>query len=227
MLPPMRPSDLAKQFPPLSGDFYARDPAEVAPGLLGCVLVRVAREGVVAGRIVETEAYLAAADPACHAFRGRTRRNAVMFGPPGHAYVYAIHARWCLNTVTEPTGVGSAVLIRAVQPLDGAALMRARRTGVRRARGCRTAHALADTDLARGPARLCEAFAIDRALDGWDLTQARRLWIGAPGSEDAGAAQCNAPARSVRIGVTSAHDLPLRFFWPDCPYVSGPRRREG
>jgi DNA-3-methyladenine glycosylase len=193
----------------LPQSFYARDPVTVARELLGMRLVRVDGRTLTAGRIVETEAYLACDDMACHAARGRTRRNASMFGPAGRAYVYSIHSRWCLNTVTEVEDVPSAVLIRAVEPLAGFMAMERRRgTRVR-------------VDLARGPARLCEAFRVDRDLDGWDLTVGRRLWIAPDEPSDPGAI-----AVSTRIGVTSAHDLPLRFYVAGSPYVSRRRRAE-
>ena len=181
----------------------------MARDLLGKVLVRETVEGVVSGRILEAEAYLAVDDPACHASRGKTRKNTSMFGPPGHAYVYPIHSRYCFNVVTEPEGVASAVLIRSVEPLAGLELMQIRR---RRQRA---------RDLASGPARLCEAFDIDRRLDGWDLTLGRQLWIiddGAPPVLDASV------GRSSRIGVTSAEHLPLRFYIRSHALVSGPRR---
>ena len=98
---------------PLPREFYDRDVRQVARDLPGKLLVRLTRDGITTGRIVEVEAYLAHDDPANHAYHGQTRRNASMFGPPGHAYVYAIHARFCLNVVTEPAGVPSAVLIRS------------------------------------------------------------------------------------------------------------------
>lgn len=205
--------------PPLPPDFYDRDVVGVARDLLGQNLVRVADEGLVAGRIVEVEAYLAQNDPANHAYRGRTQRNASMFGPPGHAYVYAIHSRWCLNAVTEPAGVPSAVLIRAVEPLAGLELMQQRRSA-RRERAVQAA-GNSIRDLARGPARLCEAFAIDRALDGWDLTRGEQLWIAASES-------LVHPAEvgvSPRVGVTSACDVLLRFFVAGSPFVSRPGRR--
>jgi DNA-3-methyladenine glycosylase len=193
---------------PLAESFYARDVIAVARGLLGRHLIRESPEGVASGRIVETEAYLPENDPACHAFCGRTRRNASMFGPPGRAYVYAIHSRWCLNAVAAPEGIACAVLIRAIEPLEGIDLMQARRGKE------------ALLDLARGPGRLCEALAIDKALDGWDLTLGQTLWIaanrrGLPDDADI--------AISPRIGVTSAHDLPLRYFVRGNRFVSGKR----
>lgn len=194
---------------PLPRDFYDRDALQVARDLLGKRLVRATEGSLTTGRIVEVEAYLAQDDPANHAHRGQTRRNATMFGPPGHAYVYSIHARFCFNVVTEPPGVPSAVLIRAVEPGEGLKLMHKRR---------RTTDAL---NLARGPARLCEAFAIDRALDGCDLTRGDQLWIDAESSDPTPTEIRTAS----RIGVTSAQDLALRFFLPDNRYVSHRRRR--
>ncbi len=202
----MSPRKLVKQ-PPLPRDFYDRDPVTVAHELLGKYLMRSSAEDVMHGCIVETEAYLAAEDSACHAHRGRTRRNASMFGPPGHAYVYAIHSRWCLNVVTDKLEVACAVLIRAVEPLEGIEQMKIRR-GTERA-----------LDLARGPGRLCEAFEIDRRLDGWDLTNGDSLWISEPRT-----AQPFQVGVSPRIGVTSAQELKLRFFMNGSRYVSGPRR---
>lgn len=197
---------------PLPREFYDRDPVLVARALLGCLLLRRARAGLAGGRIVETEAYLADGDPACHASRGRTRKNASMFGRPGTAYVYAIHSRWCFNVVTEPEGRASAVLVRAIEPLAGLPLMRARRAA--RQTG-RDDAALTTRDLARGPARLCEALAIDRRLDGWDLTRGTRLWIACDDGPRPAAI-----ATSARIGVTSGGNLPLRFYWVGSPFVS-------
>ena len=193
----------------LARSFYDRHVVEVARDLLGKVILRRSPDGLVSGRIVETEAYLAEADSACHSHKGLNRKNAAMFGPPGHAYVYTIHARFCFNVVTEPENVASAVLIRAVEPLVGIEIMQRRR---RRQRA---------TEFVNGPAKLCEALDIDRRLDGWDLTRGRKLWI----SETDG---CDIPSsdtgQSVRIGVTSAKDLALRFFHKGNPFVSGPKR---
>src|SRR6478736_5654279 len=191
---------------PLPREFYLRDPAVVARELIGKRLVRETSARVCGGRIVEVEAYLSRRDPACHASRGMTNRNAAMFGPPGHAYVYMIHSRWCLNAVTEPAGVPSAILIRAIEPLEGLELMhQRRRTDIVR-------------DLARGPARLCEALAIDRTYNGWNLTAGRDLWI-ADDPESNGVPL--RVIRSARIGVTSAHRRLLRFYLANNRFVSG------
>lgn len=165
-------------------------------------------ERLVAGRIVETEAYLPSADDACHAARGSTPRNAVMFGRAGHAYIYAIHARWCFNVVTESPGAGCAVLIRAVEPWVGRDVMHERR-------------ATHDPRLlARGPARLAEAFDLNRDQNGLDLTVAQTAWI------TAGATPARRTiARTPRIGVTAAQHAPLRFAIVDNPWVSDPRPR--
>ena len=192
---------------PLSRDFYNRDPAVVARGLLGHVLVRETQAGVTSGHIVETEAYLAKGDAACHSSRGQTPRNATMFGPPGHAYIYSIHAKFCFNAVTQSQGTGSAVLIRALEPLDGVELMSRRREH------------RPQKDLTRGPARLCQALDLDRDLDGWDLTRGEQLWIsrGKPFS-----AKCI--GTSSRIGISAAQDLQLRFFVLGNSHLSGPAR---
>lgn len=192
---------------PLPRSFYDREPAIVARELIGAVLIRVAADGRTAGRIVETEAYLADNDAASHSRRGLTRRNASMFGPPGHAYVYTIHTRFCLNAVTQPRGIGSAVLIRAIEPLDGIVLMRQRR-GIDR-----------PLLIARGPGRLCEALAIDRALDGLDLTHRGELWIAAAGTD------VQPIIVGPRIGISNAREHPLRFCLRGSRFVSTPRPR--
>jgi DNA-3-methyladenine glycosylase len=192
--------------PVLTRDFYLRDPAVVARELIGKIMWRETSAGLCAGRIVEVEAYLSARDPACHASRGLTNRNKSMFGPAGHAYVYMIHSRWCLNAVTEPAGTPSAVLIRAIEPLVGLDLMHQRRqTDIVR-------------DLTRGPARLCEALAIDRTYDAWDLTVGRELWISVDGNSVDRKFRIG---RSGRIGVSSAQRRLLRFFEMGNRFVSG------
>lgn len=192
---------------PLPFSFYNRDVQQVARELIGKMLYRRSRSGLTAGCIVETEAYLADGDSASHSFNGINRKNASMFGPAGRAYVYTIHARQCFNVVTADRGVASAVLVRAIRPLVGLTLMHRRRQTEEL------------TDLCRGPARLCEAMQIERTLDGWSLTTGQRIWI------SSAADLTTLPVRtSSRIGVTSAEDLPLRFFVPNNAFVSGPRK---
>jgi DNA-3-methyladenine glycosylase len=156
-------------------EFLARPAPEVAPGLLGCVLEHETGDGLVAVTLTEVEAYNGAADPASHAYRGRTGRNAVMFGPSGHAYVYFTYGmHFCVNVVCMPAGTASAVLLRAGRVIAGEELAR-RRRAVRGRGPDGTARDLARVpdgaarDLARGPARLCQALGIDRRLDGADL----------------------------------------------------------
>jgi DNA-3-methyladenine glycosylase len=194
------------QAPAMPRSFYDRDPAIVARELLGKLLIRRSLDGTCVGRIVETEAYLSADDPACHANRGQTRRNASMFGLAGHAYVYMIHAKWCFNTVTEAEGCGSAVLVRALEPLTGVELMQQRRGREKL------------LDLARGPARLCQALDITGQLDGWDLTQRKSLWIADDGFNSAVEI-----VATPRIGISQAADLPLRFCYAGNSFVSGRR----
>ncbi len=190
--------------------FYDRPVTIVAPELLGKRLVRNWNGQRVSGLIVEVEAYLAKDDPASHSYRGPTRRNRSMFGPPGHAYVYTIHTRYCLNVVCESPGQGAAVLIRAVEPDEGTHLMAQWREG----------HP--PLDWARGPGRLCQAFGLDLAWDGWDLTRGQGLWI-----EHGPALPTWKIGTSPRIGIRLAQDLPLRFFVQGHRYVSGPRRCHG
>ncbi len=169
----------------LSRTFFARPAPEVAPDLLGCLISHETADGLVAVVIVEVEAYAGASDPASHAFRGRTARNAVMFGPPGHAYVYFTYGmHFCVNLVCQPDGDASAVLVRAGRVIEGSALATARRSGLAAAQGSGArAAAIAngpgrpsgarrgvrEIDLARGPARLCQALGIDRSLNGADV----------------------------------------------------------
>ena len=144
----------------LPRETFARDAVEVAPALLGCVLEHDTPEGLVAVALTEVEAYHGQADPASHAYRGQTPRNAVMFGPPGYAYVYFTYGmHFCVNLVCLPEGTASAVLLRAGRVVQGEGLARARRT----------APGPGGRDLARGPARLCQALAITRAQNGADV----------------------------------------------------------
>ena len=180
-------------------------PAQLAQFLIGKMLVRRLAEGVAGGRIVETEAY-GVGDPAGHAYRGVTPRNRALFLERGHAYVYlAYGSSFMLNVSSETSGFGAGVLIRAIEPILGVALME-RNRGVERVR-----------DLARGPGRLCSALGIDRRLDGIDLCQVGPLWLGSDGqaSDEIG--------RSKRIGITRAADSPLRFYVRSNVFVSGPQ----
>jgi len=194
---------------PLPRSFYSRDPRRVARELLGKVLVR--RTPRLTARIVEVEAYLGEKDPASHSFPGKTARNAVLFGPPGYAYIYFIYGNYyCLNVSCEPDGQAGGVLFRAVEPLTGIEAMA-------RARGIKI-HSPKDLPkLTSGPGRLCIAFGITRTRDnGADLTSpASPLWIGDDGYRAR-------PIRtSPRIGITKAADRPLRYFLEGNPFVSG------
>jgi DNA-3-methyladenine glycosylase len=157
-------------------DFFDRPSVQVAPDLLGYVLEHETVAGLVAVELTEVEAYAGQADPASHAYRGKTARNAVMFGPPGHAYVYFTYGmHFCVNLVCQGVGTASAVLLRAGRVIEGEELARARRTGRRPVKGAGEAGGvpegarLASRDLARGPGRLCQALDIDRSLDGADV----------------------------------------------------------
>ncbi len=188
---------------PLRRAFFARPAPIVAADLLGTLLLRP-DDGLVA-RVVETEAYRQD-DPACHAHRGRTARNAVLFGPPGHAYVYLSYGmHWCLNVATGDDGAGEGCLLRAAEPLAGLALMRARRGGVR------------DRDLLRGPGRLGQAFGLDAGMSGTDVCGDGRLAFGDDGT-------AVAMRRGPRVGVAVAADTPWRFWVADSPWVSAYKR---
>jgi DNA-3-methyladenine glycosylase len=194
----------------LAREFYDRDPREVARDLLGKVLVRSGKE-ILAGRIVEVEAYLGENDAAAHAASGRTTRNAVLFGPPGYAYVYFIYGNhYCLNVSCLPEGVAGGILFRALEPLIGMDEMaRQRHISLDSSRNLR--------NLTSGPGRMAEAFGITRQRDnGKDLASARSdLFI---------ADDRYRPARILtteRIGITKAAGLPLRYVIADNPFVSG------
>jgi DNA-3-methyladenine glycosylase len=184
---------------PLPREFYARDTRVVARALLGTLVVVPGAAGACVGRIVETEAYHGFADRASHAHRGRTPRNAVMFGPPGHAYVYLVYGMWhCLNVVTKHSGYPAAVLIRAVA-LPGR-----------------------PADAGRGPGKTCAALGVDRRHDGVDLTRPGALWL-APGGERPGRGEV---VRGPRVGVDYAGGCaarPWRYAWRGEPAVSSPR----
>jgi DNA-3-methyladenine glycosylase len=188
--------------------FFERPTLEVARGLLGATLVRELDGHRLAGRIVEVEAYVGSEDSACHASRGRTPRNSVMFGPPGRAYVYFSYGmHWLLNVVTEPEGKPAAVLLRAVEPTEGLEEIRRLRAG------------RSDLQLARGPARLCRALAVDGDFYGEDLVDGPRLFL-----EKGEALPENQVRRGPRIGVGYAapRDVraPWRIYLAHSPFVS-------
>jgi DNA-3-methyladenine glycosylase len=177
----------------------------LARALLGCVVVRESADGITAGRIVETEAYLPG-DPACHGYSGRSLRNATLFGPPHRAYVYQIYGTsYCFNLSSERDGQGAGVLVRALEPIEGITLMQKRRATE------------TTRDLCRGPGRLCRALAIDRSLDGIDLLTHRQLWLAA-------GELALRVRRSPRIGITRAAERKLRFYAAGSPFVSGAAR---
>ena len=192
-IPVARRSSQGGTIPPA---FYDRDPTIVARELLGAVLECESDEGLASGRIVETEAYLGPHDPACHAVVGRTRRTWHLHGPPGHAYVYFIYGvYWCFNAVTLPEGIGSAVLVRGLEPLAGLALMRRRRPAAKR-----------DRDLCNGPGKLCLALGIDGRFDGVSLERGPLvIRAGAPVPDEE-------VEVTPRIGISQAADWPLRFL---------------
>lgn len=179
---------------------------DLAQALIGCVLVRNCPDGRAAGRIVETEAYVLG-DPASHAYRGRSARNASMFLAAHRAYVYKIYGTsFCVNVTSEREDEGAAVLIRALEPLEGLRLIERRR------------HTTRVLDLCRGPGRLCQALAIDRDLDGADLVRSRELWLAAAAGNRA------TIGVSRRIGISKAFTRRLRFYERGNPFVSGGKR---
>ncbi len=187
-------------------DLSLSDAPAAARSLLGCLLYRRTKAGLVGGMIVETEAYLGENDPASHSASGETERNATMYGPAGKAYIYLIYGiHHCLNVVTGPQGSGEAVLIRAIEPLYGLELMQNRR-------GCGTSPG----KLCSGPGKICQAFAIDLSLDGHNLAEPP-LYI-RPGP---GALKNYEIVSSSRIGINKARDLQLRYYLDQNKFVSG------
>jgi DNA-3-methyladenine glycosylase len=234
----------------LPRSFFDRPAVQVAPELLGCVIEHETAEGLVAVVLTEVEAYAGESDPASHAFRGRTARVEVMYGPPGHAYVYFTYGmHFCVNLVCQPVGQPSAVLLRAGRVIDGVPLATARRFGATRTDGAdgpagaaspggsaspdgpaspdgagrrpawpRSPRAAArELDLARGPARLCEALGINRAQNGADaVSPASPLRVFAPLTPVPAAGISHGP----RVGVSRAADVPWRFWITGEPAVS-------
>ncbi len=203
------------QHEPISRGSLSRSALEVAPSLLGAVLVSSAPEGTVAVRLTEVEAYEGTDDPGSHAYRGRTARNEVMFGRAGHLYVYFTYGmHWCANVVCGPSGKASAVLLRAGEVVRGLAIARSRRPSAR-----------SDRELARGPARLASVLGLGRTHNGADLCDPASPVVlssgdGSPGPISTG----------PRVGLAQAADRPWRFWLTDEPTVSPyrphvPRRR--
>ena len=201
----------------LPRSFYDRDPVTVARELLGKLLVRRAGRKLLAGRIVEDEAYLGTEDPAAHAYSGRTPRNAVLFGPPGHAYVYFIYGNhYCLNVSCMPEGHGGGVLFRAMEPVEGIEAMAETRglelDSLQRPSQLRM--------ISSGPGRMSQALGITRERDNAkDLTSRRSdLWFAEDGYRAEGI------VATPRIGITKAVEAPLRFLIAGNEYVSGKRQ---
>jgi len=198
-------------------EFFDRPATEVGPELLGCVLSHRTADGVVAVRITEVEAYLGQSDPASHAYRGPTARTEVMFGRPGHVYVYFTYGmHYCVNLVCQPEGTASAVLLRAGRVLAGEELARARRPSSRQ-----------DLDLASGPARLCQALAIGRAQNGTDACAGTSALQVRSSQRSYDEKICQGP----RVGISSAAEEPWRYWIEGDRTVSPyrahvPRRRE-
>lgn len=205
----LRPEHQRNGRSPLARAELPIDTASLARFLIGKRLVRELPEGVVSGRIVETEAYVIG-DAAGHAYRGITARNRSLFLERGHAYIYLAYGiSYMLNVSSEVPGIGAGVLIRALEPREGIPIMQLNR-GIDRLR-----------DLARGPGRLAMALRIDRRLDGLDLCQKGPLWLGHGDHEPSNIGQ------SVRIGITKEASRVLRFYLRDSSFLSGPRSLNG
>jgi DNA-3-methyladenine glycosylase len=192
-------------------DLLTRPAPEAAPNLLGWLFTASSNEGAVGVQLTEVEAYDGAADPASHAFRGRRPRNAVMFGPPGHLYVYFTYGmHWCANVVCGPEGQASAVLLRAGRVVEGEMLAQVRRGPRVRSRG-----------LARGPATLTQALGVTRADNGADLLTGSRLRLSPPAE---GVLPTSQVSTGPRVGVSDAADVPWRFWVTGDDTVSTYRR---
>jgi DNA-3-methyladenine glycosylase len=190
----------------LNRRFYARETLAVAGALLGKKLVRKYSGNILSGLICEIEAYLGSTDSASHAFKGKTPRNTVMFGRAGRAYVYFVYGmHYLLNVVTEEEENPCAILIRAIVPLDGVEYMQLNR-------------GRSGKDLSDGPAKLCQALAIDKSLNGWDLTAGKKLWM-----EDRPSIPGRFIKRGPRIGIDYARPADRRAarrFWIDEKYIN-------
>jgi DNA-3-methyladenine glycosylase len=191
-------------FTPLSRAFYGRAAELVAPDLLGKIIVRKIGDQILAGKIVEVEAYLGASDPASHAYKGKTKRNASVFKDAGHLYVHQIHRHSCVDIVTNTFEVAGSVLLRALEPLMGIEQMMSNRQIDNR------------IQIANGPGKLCQALVINKALDGVDITQANSpvFLINSPEPTT------EKIAISVRIGINKGQEMPLRYYLAGNPFLS-------
>ena len=202
-------SEFSHPIVPVAREALPTDTIELARFMIGKYLVHDTPEGRVSGRLVETEAY-PLGDSTNHAYRGLRPYNRALFRAPGHAYVKLVYgASYMINLSAEPEGAGAAVLLRAVEPVDGIPLMQARRPGAKR------------VDLARGPGRLCAAFAIGPEADGVDLCTGSGLWLGRLNDGDPPVARI---AAAKRIGLSREMHALLRFYEPGSAFVSGPKR---
>jgi DNA-3-methyladenine glycosylase len=199
----------APKLTPLPKSFYEPSAKVVAPQLLGHFLIRNTSEGPAGGPIVEVEAYLTN-DPACHGAPGPTPRNRVLFGPPGHSYVYLIYGyHFCVNAVCRPAGVAEAVLVRAIEPVFGEEFMRHQRP-ISKLR-----------DLTSGPGKLCQALNIDRSLNGIDLCDSTAtIWLAENPDAKKFRKSRGPMITTTRIGITRAAALPLRFYLDGSEHVS-------
>jgi len=209
--------DLSKYRAP-SRAFFARDTLTVAKALLGAYVRHELPEGTAGGMIIETEAYIYT-EPGCHAFRGETKRNRAMFGPPGHAYTYFTYGNhWMFNIVTEREGLGCAVLVRSIEPREGLDLMRPRRPKAKR-----------DIDLTNGPGKLAAALGIGREEYGLDLLNSRlRILVPSAAFRRRLVDRYGGIVRTTRIGlgdIDRGADLPYRFYLADHPCVSVSARK--
>jgi DNA-3-methyladenine glycosylase len=190
--------------PKLGLQFFQQPTLRLAKELIGCRFVRILGGETLIAIVVETEAYLAQDDPACHASIGETKRNRMMFGPPGRLYVYSIHNRHCMNIVSEHIGDGAAVLVRALEPIHGIETMTKLRPTDK------------ITELTNGPGKLCQAFGIDIQHNGVDLTTSDTIWL-----ETKTESLPFEIRTSSRIGISQAKELPYRFFVDRNAFVSG------
>jgi len=202
-------------FEPLPQSFYEPSAEVVAPRLLGHLLIRNTPAGPSGGAIVEAEAYLVG-DPAAHSFPGETERNRVMFGPPGHAYVYLIYGlHYCINAVCRPRGTGEAILIRAVEASLGLDWMEQHRPVKNR------------RELTNGPAKLCDALDIDRSFDGANLCDCDSPVFIARNPQHKQFLLDRTPmVTTTRVGITKAAGLPLRFYLAGSHFVSKRERNK-